>query len=170
MSISIRDQKILNEFSKTQPALQRTGEPPANVNLKIGDAFVIATSMSTFMFQYSFAKNGAIGLATPYDFTQMPVGAIITSVTMEVISPIVQGTPASLIVSITNTAGTGVAVVVISTTTDFSTVGIKNYPLSGGVSKGTAAQKCISLGSTQPNTAGIANFYISYINPVQLPK
>jgi hypothetical protein len=172
MSISIRDQKILNDFPKTQPALQRLGEVPSNANMPLGDFLVAATSMASYKCTYSFAKNGAIPSATSViiDTAQLPVGAIISSLVMEVITPIAQGTASPVGFNLCNSTGSGSQVTFQSIpAADFASAGIKQY-VPSTVLKASSANRSIGLASLQPSTAGVVNFYVTYVNPAQAAK
>jgi hypothetical protein len=176
MSISIRDQKILNDFPKTYTELQRPGELSPNATPKIGDYCVDGTSKITFTTSYSFAKDGPFSLSNNVylDSSKLPAGVMLTSIIMEVVSPVTFSAAGSILLGLTTKPATGIQLLLPSVPiADYGSVQIKQYPLIGIINLVSSQFKYISIfaSATGPvSTGGILNFHMTYSNPKQLLK
>lgn len=170
MAITKRDQAILNAFPNTQIALQRIGDNPAVSGIPLGDQIAEGTSTGSEIASYSFAaQGGAIGTKV-LSSRAIPAGAIITHVITEVVTAVTPNTTLTASFSLTNATGGSPSVLQSYAVAGLSTVGLTQTMLAAPV-KATSAVNSLSLSiAAAPATAGVVNFYVLYVNPVQAAK
>jgi len=85
--LSAADKKLLNDLSKSQPALNRAGEPNASSGIAIGDQLSLAMSAVSVKATYDFAALGG-GISTDLGLgVFIPAGAIVTAAIAEWTTP-----------------------------------------------------------------------------------
>jgi hypothetical protein len=164
MAISKSDQALLNKFPDTQPALRRSSSTliPDKSGVPLGDMILEGTGMGCKMVSWSFASQGGAVSTIVLGRDIIPVGSIISTIIVEVITGVTAGVAN---IQLTNSTGGGAITLLNIPNTDWAAAGFKNYMASPA--KATSVLDNIAINFTTAATAGAANIYISYMNPVQ---
>lgn len=167
MAILSSDKTLLNNFPKTQPALQRTSStlPPDSSGIPLGDMINEASGAGSKSASWSFAANGGAGTTTiVLAKDAIPAGAIISTVILEVKTAITgDSTPTATIQLATNAGATPVGIVAAIPNADLIATGFKNYMAIPMRANSAIDSICIRFSAAV--TAGAVNVFVSYLNP-----
>lgn len=156
MAISQKDKQLLNDLAKSQPALNREGEPFPASAVAVGDMMASASSRACIKVTYNFAIHG--GAISP-DIVlggSIPAGAIVTEVLAEVLTAATSGGTPAIDLKVGTTQ-------VVTAADPLALSGISAMTVVLGKVAGDGKVR-LDIDSATLTDGKIA-FYISYINP-----
>lgn len=155
MALDTNTKTLLNEFAKSQPALQEIGKPYPESSLKLGDVLENLSAATVVKATYDFAKMGGT-VGTKALGVSLPAGCIVTRMWTDAESSLTSGGLAEVALEAGST--------VLKAATAFddaSYVGVDAQSLTPA--KLAAASELELVISVAPLTGGKLNIFVEYL-------